>query len=43
MDAGDGGLPPRPPNVGVIGLYGRREDNTFYRRSPEGLQVAGGT
>jgi hypothetical protein len=27
----------------LIGLYGRREDNTFYRRSPEGLQVAGGT
>ena len=26
----------------VIGLYGGREDNTFYRRSPEGLQVAGG-
>ena len=25
----------------VIGLYGGREDNTFYRRSPEGLQVAG--
>ena len=22
----------------VIGLYGGREDNTFYRRSPEGLQ-----
>jgi predicted metal-dependent enzyme (double-stranded beta helix superfamily) len=26
----------------VIGLYGGREDNTFYRRSAEGLQVAGG-
>ena len=26
----------------VIGLYGGREDNTFYRRSPEGLLVAGG-
>lgn len=26
----------------VIALYGGREDNTFYRRSPEGLQVAGG-
>ena len=26
----------------VIGLYGGREDNTFYRRSPEGLHVAGG-
>jgi len=26
----------------IIGLYGGREDNTFYRRSPEGLQVAGG-
>ena len=26
----------------LIGLYGGREDNTFYRRSPEGLQVAGG-
>jgi predicted metal-dependent enzyme (double-stranded beta helix superfamily) len=26
----------------VIGLYGGREDNTFYRRSPGGLQVAGG-
>jgi predicted metal-dependent enzyme (double-stranded beta helix superfamily) len=25
----------------VIGLYGGREDNTFYRRSPEGLVVAG--
>lgn len=25
----------------VIGLYGGREDNTFYRRSPEGLLVAG--
>jgi predicted metal-dependent enzyme (double-stranded beta helix superfamily) len=27
----------------LIGLYGGREDNTFYRRSPDGLQVAGGT
>ena len=26
----------------VIGLYGGREDNTFYRRSPGGLDVAGG-
>src|SRR6185503_3940819 len=26
----------------LIGLYGGREDNTFYRRSPAGLQVAGG-
>jgi predicted metal-dependent enzyme (double-stranded beta helix superfamily) len=26
----------------VIGLYRGREDNTFYRRSPEGLIVAGG-
>ena len=26
----------------VIGLYGGREDNTFYRRSPGGLAVAGG-
>jgi len=26
----------------VIGLYGGREDNTFYRRSAEGLVVAGG-
>jgi predicted metal-dependent enzyme (double-stranded beta helix superfamily) len=26
----------------VIGLYGGREDNTFYRRCPEGLQAAGG-
>ncbi len=26
----------------LIGLYGGREDNTFYRRSAEGLQVAGG-
>jgi predicted metal-dependent enzyme (double-stranded beta helix superfamily) len=25
----------------VIGLYGGREDNTFYRRSPAGLVVAG--
>ena len=25
----------------LIGLYGGREDNTFYRRSPDGLQVAG--
>jgi predicted metal-dependent enzyme (double-stranded beta helix superfamily) len=25
----------------VIGLYGGREDNTFYRRSPGGLAVAG--
>lgn len=26
----------------LIGLYGGREDNTFYRRSPEGLIAAGG-
>jgi predicted metal-dependent enzyme (double-stranded beta helix superfamily) len=26
----------------LIGLYGGREDNTFYRRSPGGLQPAGG-
>lgn len=26
----------------VIGMYGGREDNTFYRRSPAGLVVAGG-
>jgi predicted metal-dependent enzyme (double-stranded beta helix superfamily) len=26
----------------VIGLYGGREDNTFYRRGPAGLLVAGG-
>ena len=26
----------------VIGLYGGCEDNTFYRRAPEGLAVAGG-
>ncbi len=26
----------------VIGLYGGREDNTFYRRGPHGLEVAGG-
>jgi predicted metal-dependent enzyme (double-stranded beta helix superfamily) len=25
----------------VIGLYGGQEDNTFYRRSPSGLTVAG--
>jgi predicted metal-dependent enzyme (double-stranded beta helix superfamily) len=25
----------------LIGLYGGQEDNTFYRRSPEGLTVAG--
>jgi predicted metal-dependent enzyme (double-stranded beta helix superfamily) len=25
----------------VIGLYGGQEDNTFYRRSPDGLAVAG--
>lgn len=25
----------------VIGLYGGREDNTFYRRGPDGLIVAG--
>jgi predicted metal-dependent enzyme (double-stranded beta helix superfamily) len=25
----------------LIGLYGGREDNTFYRRNAEGLQVAG--
>lgn len=26
----------------VIGLYGGREDNTFYRRGPDGLVAAGG-
>ena len=26
----------------VIGLYGGREDNTFYRRTGQGLEVAGG-
>lgn len=26
----------------VIGLYGGREDNAFYRRAPEGLTRAGG-
>jgi predicted metal-dependent enzyme (double-stranded beta helix superfamily) len=26
----------------IIGLYGGREDNTFYRRAPQGLTVAGG-
>src|SRR5215471_7785173 len=26
----------------VIGLYGGREDNVFYRRTSEGLQAAGG-
>ena len=26
----------------LIGLYAGQEDNTFYRRNPEGLQVAGG-
>ena len=26
----------------MIGLYGGREDNVFYRRSPAGLQQAGG-
>jgi predicted metal-dependent enzyme (double-stranded beta helix superfamily) len=26
----------------VIGLYGGREDNTFYRRGPQGLATAGG-
>jgi len=26
----------------LIGLYGGREDNTFYRRGPEGLHAAGG-
>jgi predicted metal-dependent enzyme (double-stranded beta helix superfamily) len=25
----------------VIGLYGGREDNTFYRRTPRGLEAAG--
>ncbi|HEX9820248.1 MAG TPA: hypothetical protein VGD07_11645 [Methylomirabilota bacterium] len=25
----------------IIGLYGGREDNTFYRRAPAGLTVAG--
>jgi predicted metal-dependent enzyme (double-stranded beta helix superfamily) len=26
----------------VVGIYGGEEDNTFYRRSPEGLQTSGG-
>jgi predicted metal-dependent enzyme (double-stranded beta helix superfamily) len=26
----------------VIGMYGGQEDNAFYRRSPAGLQAAGG-
>ena len=26
----------------VIGMYGGREDNAFYRRSPRGLEEAGG-
>ena len=26
----------------VIGMYGGQEDNTFYRRAPEGLQTSGG-
>src|SRR5262245_60341282 len=26
----------------VIGLYGGREDNVFYRRSPKGIEEAGG-
>ena len=26
----------------VIGLYGGREDNVFYRRTPQGLEAAGG-
>jgi predicted metal-dependent enzyme (double-stranded beta helix superfamily) len=26
----------------VIGLYGGREDNSFYRRTPDGLRPAGG-
>jgi predicted metal-dependent enzyme (double-stranded beta helix superfamily) len=26
----------------VIGLYGGREDNTFYRRAPDGLSAIGG-
>ncbi len=26
----------------AIGLYGGREDNTFYRRNPKGLEIAGG-
>ncbi|HSF04564.1 MAG TPA: hypothetical protein VLG10_02120 [Methylomirabilota bacterium] len=26
----------------IIGLYGGQEDNTFYRRNPSGLAVAGG-
>jgi hypothetical protein len=24
----------------LIGLYGGREDNTFYRRGPGGIEVA---
>ena len=34
--------PPDHRMWALIGLYGGREDNTFYRRSPKGLQVAGG-
>jgi len=26
----------------IIGLYGGREDNVFYRRTPHGLEAAGG-
>jgi predicted metal-dependent enzyme (double-stranded beta helix superfamily) len=27
----------------VIGIYGGQEDNTFYRRAPEGVVASGGT
>jgi predicted metal-dependent enzyme (double-stranded beta helix superfamily) len=27
----------------AIGIYGGQEDNTFYRRSPEGVVASGGT
>ena len=27
----------------TIGIYGGQEDNTFYRRSPEGVVASGGT
>lgn len=36
-------LPPHDHRMwAVIGLYGGREDNTFYRRSPQGLLRSGG-
>jgi predicted metal-dependent enzyme (double-stranded beta helix superfamily) len=27
----------------AIGIYGGQEDNTFYRRAPEGVVTSGGT